>query len=147
MSSSCAQLPLCRQGICLCREETPLQTFPLIEGSPFYHHPSGTDYIVDPPWVVKKKMGKWNRKLEATARQHQLKYDVAVIMSSMLPDKTVQHEVYKASSTLMMLKNPNRCILCREDDGTPFTICVCDCGLPTSGDDPFMEDLIAQMER
>jgi hypothetical protein len=102
---------------------------------------------VDPPWVVKKKMGKWNRKLEATARQHQLKYDVAVIMSSMLPDKTVQHEIDGASSTLMMLKNPNRCILCREEDGRPFAICVCDCGLPLYKDDPYMEYLISQTDR
>ena len=41
----------------------------------------------------------------------------------------------------------NTCMSCAGDDGQPLAICLCDCGLPTSGNDPFMEDLIAQMDK
>ena len=44
-------------------------------------------------------------------------------------------------------ESPNTCMSCAGDYCQPLDICLCDCGLPTSGDDPFMEDLIAQMEK
>ena len=107
--SSCAQLPLCRQGICLCHEETRLVQFPSAKGSPFYHHQSGTDYIADSPAVVEEKEKAWNRQVMATAHQHQIEHVVAKTMYSMYKslEETIQQETDAASSTLMGLKNPN----------------------------------------
>jgi hypothetical protein len=63
-----------------------------------------------------------------------------VVSKKQSPKKTQTQSPKKTQS-------PNTCMSCVGDDGQPLAICLCDCGLPTSGNDPFMEDLIAQMDK
>jgi len=65
------------------------------------------------------------------------------LLSKKLPSKK---QPPKKTQSPKETQSPNTCMLCAGDDGKPFYICLCDCGLPTCLDDIFMDRLIAQMD-
>ena len=98
---SCAQLPLCRQGTCLCHLELVLVSDELLKSknSPYYHDASRVDEIGDSPDVVAEK----EAQLMDRNRERQ-KEDVAALTMARLPEKIIQQETDAASSTLVLLK-------------------------------------------
>ena len=72
-----------------------------------------------------------------------------VVSKKQSPKKTQslkKTQSQKKTQSPKKTESPNTCMLCAGDDGKPFYICLCDCGLPTRINDPFMEHLIKQMD-
>jgi hypothetical protein len=79
----------------------------------------------------------------STRKQLAEKKSPEKVVSKKLPSKK---QPPKKTQSPKETQSPNTCMLCAGDDGKPFYICLCDCGLPTRINDPFMEHLIKQMD-